>query len=292
MATKCFSLVRGRVIRVTRLDACGAPVPGAKNQVVSKGIIQVAFTANNDEGNAISVPNANGDICIRDTPAPRFLNYTVEVQLCGVDPDLNMLLTGEDQVLDSDDNAVGFDKGSDVDLDDVRFALEMWSKVPGEQCTGGLPAFGYFLMPFIQGGVIGDFTWANDAVNFTISGAITLDGNDWGVGPYNVQLDDTDAAGPLVAAIGANKHLRLISTQVPPPTDVCGAQPLGVVATTATAGIPATLTPSFSYPPQTIAGLSAVTASPLTAWTAGQYVLLGDGSKAHWSSSAWVAGPA
>jgi hypothetical protein len=35
-----------------------------------------------------------------------------------------------------------------------------------------------------------------------------------------------------------------------------------------------------------------LTASPSTAWTTGQYILLGDGTTAHWTSSAWAAGPA
>jgi hypothetical protein len=34
----------------------------------------------------------------------------------------------------------------------------------------------------------------------------------------------------------------------------------------------------------------AVTASPATAWTTGQYVRLGDNSQAYWTSSAWAAG--
>ena len=35
---------------------------------------------------------------------------------------------------------------------------------------------------------------------------------------------------------------------------------------------------------------AGLTASPTTAWTTGQYVLLRDGSMAHWAGTAWVAG--
>ena len=70
--SKCFSLVRGRVLRVTRLDGCGGILLGPTAAVVSKGFITVGFTAQTEEGTAISVSNANGDICISDTPAPKF----------------------------------------------------------------------------------------------------------------------------------------------------------------------------------------------------------------------------
>jgi hypothetical protein len=53
-----------------------------------------------------------------------------------------------------------------------------------------------------------------------------------------------------------------------------------------------TFTPAGATPPANLAALAGVTATPATAWTAGQYVLLADGSKAHWTGSAWVAGPA
>lgn len=62
-------------------------------------------------------------------------------------------------------------------------------------------------------------------------------------------------------------------------------------ATGATAGTPGTWTPAGSEPRQDFAHLSGVTASPATAWTAGQHMILGDFSQAHWSGTAWVAGP-
>lgn len=66
----------------------------------------------------------------------------------------------------------------------------------------------------------------------------------------------------------------------------------GPAATGATAGIPGSYTPAGAELPANLAALTGVIASPLTAWTTGQYVPLGDGSKAHWSSTAWVTGVA
>jgi len=51
-----------------------------------------------------------------------------------------------------------------------------------------------------------------------------------------------------------------------------------------------TFTPAGATPPQNFAALSTVTASPATNWTSGQYIQLGDGSRANWNGTAWVVG--
>ncbi|MEU8133237.1 hypothetical protein [Streptodolium elevatio] len=66
----------------------------------------------------------------------------------------------------------------------------------------------------------------------------------------------------------------------------------GVVATGATAGSPGAFTPSGATAPFDIADLGTVTASPLTAWTTGQHVILGDTSHAHWDGDSWEPGNA
>jgi hypothetical protein len=66
----------------------------------------------------------------------------------------------------------------------------------------------------------------------------------------------------------------------------------GTVATGATAGTPGSFTPDGSVAPANLAALATVTASPLTAWTTGQYVALGDDSNAYWTGSAWASGTA
>jgi hypothetical protein len=70
-------------------------------------------------------------------------------------------------------------------------------------------------------------------------------------------------------------------------------------STGATAGAPGSWTPAGSNPPDTVADLIAgtpnvVTASPGTLWPTGDYVqtdAAGVGGQAHWSGTAWVAGP-
>jgi hypothetical protein len=97
-----------------------------------------------------------------------------------------------------------------------------------------------------------------------------------------------DAGTPLQASISC----PLIGK----PTKVA----VRVHATGATAGLPGSFTPAGSDLPNSVADLiagvpNAVVASPLTAWTVGQYVQTatsGVPGQAHWSGTAWVTGVA
>jgi hypothetical protein len=63
-------------------------------------------------------------------------------------------------------------------------------------------------------------------------------------------------------------------------------------ATGATAGTPGSFTPGGAMAPGNFAALSSVVASPTTAWTTGQHVILGDLSHAFWNGTAWMVGNA
>jgi hypothetical protein len=85
---------------------------------------------------------------------------------------------------------------------------------------------------------------------------------------------------------------------VPPPTESTYQAPTPgwsnkpPTATGATAGTPGTWTPAGAVVPANLAAMSGITASPATAWTTGQRMVLGDASLVHWSGTAWVVGAA
>lgn len=289
-----FPLVRGRRIRVTKLDGCGRPVLAPDSRVVSAGFTTVAFAPNNTTIDAITVTNAYGENCVDEPGSSKFSSYGVTGTFCKVMPELFSMLTGMPVVKDAANAvAIGIRVNSQIDVDLSGFALEVWSKVPQQVCgTSSVPSYGYTVAPFIKGGVLSGITFENAAVTFGLEGATTRDGNAWGAGPYNVELNASGVQGPLNHPLDPYDHLELIKVDVPPPSDTVGAEAVGVAATTAVAGIPATTTPTNSYAPANLAGTTGLTASPTTAWTAGQYLLLRDGTKAHWTGTAWAAGPA
>src|SRR5687768_3194952 len=199
-ATKCLSLVKGRRIRVTSLDACGRPIYGDDSQVVSKGFISVAFTANTTESDEINVTNAAGEVCVYEAAVTSLVGYGIEIAFCEVDPELFALVTGQPVVLAADGTTViGFDVDTKIGLENSNFALELWAGSPtGDACAteGAQGSFGYLLLPFLTGGILGDFTVENGSVTFTLTGANTKEGNAWGTGPYNVMLNDAPTPVP------------------------------------------------------------------------------------------------
>lgn len=294
MATKCFSMVRGRVMRATALDGCGRQRDLECSAIVSEGFVSVAFTANIDEGEEITVTNAAGKVCVRDAPTPTITGYGLTITFCEVNPQLYAMMTGQTVVFDADGDAVGFRVNSDVDASDYAFALELWSNIPVDACDAGVVGqWGYLLVPFIKGGVLGDFTLENGAVTFTLQNAQTKKGSAWGTGPYNVVANASGVASPLDSAITSGDHLHVQLTTIEPPEPGCACIASGPKSTGATAGIPGTYTPADSYPPDNFGELTTthtLTASPSTAWTTGQYIELADGTFAHWNGTAWVAG--
>lgn len=222
--TKCYAQVRGSVIRVTRLDACGNPVIGSSTTVVSKKVSTVTIDEVTEDGENIRDRNFGGELCIVDDVPTQILGYTGEIALCGVDPDLINIFTGQAVVLDAEGNAVGFGVDTGVDLDGFGFAVEVWSRLAGQACEDdGNRPYGYTVFPFFKGGRIGGFSFENASVNFTITGAQTQDGNGWGVGPYDVVRDALGDPSPLLVPLPVNRHWQNQITTLAPPAADCGA---------------------------------------------------------------------
>lgn len=231
MPTKCYAQVRGSVIRVTRLDGCGVPQPGESITAVSKRISTVTIDEVTEDGTNIRERNFGDELCVVDDAFTQILGYTADIALCGVDPDLISLLTGQPVVENAAGDVVGFDATSEVDLDSFGFALEVWSRIAGVACEPGQTRpWGYTVFPFLKGGRLGGFSFENGMVQFTISGAQTRDGNGWGVGPYDVDMSagagPDFTAGPLFEPLGANTHYRNVLVTLDPPAASCGAVPL------------------------------------------------------------------
>lgn len=224
MATKCYAQVRGRVIRVTKVDGCGNPIPGETAVAVSKRISSVTIDEVTEEGTDIRERNFGDEICIVDDAFTDVLGYTAEIALCGVDPNLISFMTGQPLVENAAGDVVGFDAQTGIDLDSFGFSLEVWSRIAGGACDpSGNREWGYTVFPFLKGGRLGGFSFENGAVQFTVSGAQTRDGNGWGVGPFDVDRDEAGEPAPLNTALAPNTHYRNIAVTLDPPEASCEA---------------------------------------------------------------------
>lgn len=295
---KCYPLIRGEMMRATRLDRCGRVETGPCVSVVTDGFVEISLTSRTTEGTVIEQVKANGKKCYSNKGTPTWDGWTVNVQFCGVDPLIFNMMTNQQVIYDADGMPIGFELSDDVDLEGVGVALETWMLVPADACDPDDPnaqgSWGYSILPFLKGGVLGDRTVNNGSVDFTIQNMETTAGSGWGTGPYDVMLGEDGNPGPLLTPIGARAHERLFFTSVAPPTPGCSCEASGPPATGATAGTPATWTPADSYPPETFAALTtaAPVASPATPWTVGQYAVLGDGTEVHWDGDSWELGRA
>lgn len=211
-------------MRLTRVDECGAVVPGPKSTVVSSGLVSIDVSAEYEDGTENAPKNGNDDFCFIDNQPDKFKYFVLGIQFCGVDPEAWEIVTGNPIYTDAEDNAVGMKFGRYSEIN-THFALEVWSDVPGTACGPGGKRYGYHLFPFIGSARLDELTLNNETAEFTLGNAKTKDGTGWGVGPYNVALTDAEpaVAGKLPEALTGFDHYLPITTQVAPPADTDGA---------------------------------------------------------------------
>jgi hypothetical protein len=224
MTTHCFIPLLGKRMRVTELDSCGAILADAE-QLSTDGFITVNLSSEVEDGTEIIVKKASGALCVNERQASSFKRFNVEMEFCGVNPSLLGIVSNATPYEDYAGDIAGFTV-SEGELN-KWFSLELWLGISGNVCAPGAEeASGYMLLPFVVGGVLGDISIdGENAVTFSLTGAVTKGGNTWGVGPYNVLMDNTDPALPVPAALPTAldpyDHLLLIDTAVAPPPEAC-----------------------------------------------------------------------
>lgn len=229
MTTECLKPLRGKVMRVTKLNACGGYTAGPASVVVSKGFVSVAQTANYRDPDEYEVVNANGELCVNERSDSQLKWLDLVITLCDVDVEMINLMTGSPLVLDDavSPNNVGFRTRENVT---AHFALEVWTDLAGAACVGSTQKYGYVLLPWVRSGTVGDVTIENAAASFTVN-ARTSAGSQWGTGPYNVRNTAVaPAPAKLLTAIGSTDHRHIEVVTLAPPSPACGATALTPVA--------------------------------------------------------------
>lgn len=204
------------VVRVTRLDVCGAPVAG-ENAFVTDCQASLAMNPNIETADDIIYRSSNGKLCGVKRGCPSLLGYDVEFNFYQVSPQLVDVLTNQPVVVDSAGEPVGND---DCDIVcDGGFALEFWTQLIGQNCTDtGAPRYLYGIIPWVSNAYLSDLELGGEAVTFQLIGASRAGGR-WGVGPYDVTLNGPapGTPGPMLTPLGASCHRRMFITNVAPP---------------------------------------------------------------------------
>lgn len=226
----CVTLIQGTRLRVTLIDECGAPIGGDCSQFVTDGFVSVAMTDNIEAPDEFKTKLASGAFCINQRSKPELNWIDTVITLCRVNPELYGFLTGSPLVYNDAVSPVPIGFGTDSDqYATASFALELWTNLGktrgASACGSGGTQYGYLLLPWLIEGTLGDLTIENGPASFVVT-TITSEGNDWGVGPYDMQLDLNGDPSPLFEAIPSTRHRHLQLTSMAPPDSFCGCQEL------------------------------------------------------------------
>ena len=223
----CVSFLQGFAMRATALDTCGAPVGGASGMVVTTGFIKVEVEPDEADGEEIEQTKADGTRCYYRKTAKKLNGHKVNAEFCNVDYELFQLITGVTVLLDDavSPEARGFAIDS-ATYASTHFALELWTDTDSGCLDTSGRRYGYILLPWVYNGSVGTPTIENGSANFTLTDAFTRFGNQWGVGPYDMQYSSAGVASPLFSPISATTDFLLWQTNMAPPTEVCGYQNL------------------------------------------------------------------
>ncbi len=225
MATYCLKPIKGKVMRVVKLDACGTVVTGAKALVVSDGFVSIEQRLNYEDPDEYTVKNANGALCLNERSQPALKWIDLTMNFCAVDPEMVNIMTGSPLVLNDEaiPESVGFRTTEGVS---GEFGLEVWTDLGGQTCVAGAKQYGYFLLPWVTEATVGDITIENGPMSFSLTGR-TKAGSAWGTGPFYMRkLTGGVTSAKLATTIGALDHRHIQMTTLAPPTSVCGAQTL------------------------------------------------------------------
>lgn len=223
MVADCGSAVQGTVLRLVKLNTCGAPVTGASSAVVvTDGYISVVTDPQYEDGDVFRSKKANGLLCINKVGPNAYGNANVTVNMCVVDPDANTLITGSRLILaggvTGSGNAYGYNNAQ------AHFSMETWQPIAGRgQCdpVTGLQRYLYWAWPHVWNAKVASFTIENGPLELSFEAMTDYPSALWGDGPGT---GTSWLPGAIDTTNYIDDFLHNITTTPPPtaPTQ-CGA---------------------------------------------------------------------
>lgn len=233
-----ISVVLGYKIRATKTNACGLPLQGEANRVVTDAFVKVGLSPEMKAAVDLEQSTADGNVSVANRTPPKLKWWNISLELAGYDPDLVALLAQYPKILDYDDKPIGFTDTPDIDPNS-GVMIEVWAggsdeddcDIPTSDAIFSAPGTGvrYGYLAFnSKEWVSGDLSVAAEVSPVTFNG-ITMRASNWGRGPYNVAGTDSDGTpGRLLIPVDKKRHITFFRTPVPPPPSTNGAVALAV----------------------------------------------------------------
>lgn len=241
--------VKGTRLRATKIDACGRPIAGPKNRLVTSGYVSATLTAVMREATDLTQDNAEGKECYVDRTPPQRRWYTPAIELCNVNTGLLSMFTGWETLVDLSATPVpvGFRDQKDVETD-YGIAIELWTAGKSDDdcpepptdddyldAPGTGRSYGYFLFGATEW-IPGDLTIGATVSTFTLTGR-TIPMPAWGMGPYNVQPALNGSPRRLIHATTKKEHLTAFRTSIAPPDETAGTEPVALATSAVFTGV-------------------------------------------------------
>jgi hypothetical protein len=209
--TKCFKPIRGRALRVAKLDSCGVPVTG--NAVVITGFVQVQQTAEYETGDEHIVKLADASLCINEKDPDILKRLTLTIDLCQIDPGLPSLM-GVARMLTASESPTGTGFAVAEGAATARFSLEVWQDSSGAAaCSGGSALYVYNAWPNLGQAKIGDYQISIAESTLQLIAESKAVNTAWSIG-------NTWLGSGAVSAVQDHWFMNL--TTAAPPTPACG----------------------------------------------------------------------
>jgi hypothetical protein len=159
--TKCYSPIKGRVMRVVQLTECGVPVTGS-SVVVASGFTQVQSSAQYETGDEHLVKTADAALCVNEKDADILKRFAVTMTLCSIDPGMVASVVSPARLLTASESPTGTGFALAEGAATSHFSLEVWQRVAGSSAcdAAGAAQYVYNAWPHLYNGKIGDYNIA------------------------------------------------------------------------------------------------------------------------------------
>lgn len=205
--------ISANVIRVTLLDANGAPATGANVYGVSKGFISIAVSPRYTDPFSTVMTDIWGEVVVNHAENPELTGIGLGLVLAGVDPALVGLLAEGCTRIDRSGIPVGLRMRAGR-YANARYALETWTDAIDGPDTCGEDQWHYWVYPKVRAGALSAWTFDDGPLAFGLSGAAEAGLASWGDGPF------TPAPSDEVVTTGDFAVHTL--TSIPPPSPTAG----------------------------------------------------------------------
>jgi hypothetical protein len=223
MVAQCGAAAQGTVLRVVKLNTCGAPVTGASSAVVvTDGYISVQSEPQYEDGDTFRTKKASGQLCINRTGPNAYTNSKLTIQLCVLDPDASSIIYGSRLITTGSATGTGAAYGYNNSA--AHFSLETWQPISGQgSCdpVTGLQRYVYWAWAHAWNAKLQSFTIENGPLAVTYEAITDYPSPLWGDGPGT-------GTSWLPAAIDTSTFFddflwNITTTPPPTPPTVCGA---------------------------------------------------------------------